>query len=633
MKSKSLKKIVSAGLAVMMMAGLGMGASAAEDVTIDTSRSGSITVHKYEGNPLDSVGQYDSQADLAAAVEASDSLVPEAGVVFRYQKVGDVLQYTKNAGTSSNVTKIGYSVNGEVSSLLGLEAGDADYTAADGTVYYTASTLDEKLDTFLADGEAIKTSVEQLLSKSTSFPATGADGSAKVSNLPLGLYLVSEYNYPAETTGITEPFFVSVPMTDVDADGNASWIYDVNVYPKNQLETPSVDKVIVGNDGNETKELDVQTDDSTVFRIRADVPNYVGKLKTYRISDILSGGLTYDQGSYVVYGIDRENQTRKKLNDGNEFQFTADGQTLTWTFNNANISEPDSKVHLYDGIEIEYSATLNENALVGAANENALSLTYSTTANLDTQEDPTETIVPDETPGIYTYALDLYKYGDSDQDNPLKDVTFEIQDTDGKVLKVSEQSAGHYVIDKDGTAVMTTGSDGHIYLKGLETGTYYLKETNTNQGFSLLKNKIEITVTSNENTYTESETGTYALVNPNRVYGKGATRKYADGEQFVLPAGLDKATYIHFDTASVTENGNAAITYTQNSLEWDSNYAMGERDSADSGVIRIYVNNTKMFQLPVTGGNGTVLFVTAGAVLVAAGICCLLMVRRKRNRS
>lgn len=631
MKNRIWKRLFAAGLAVTMIAGMGLAAFAADNVTIDTTRNGSITVHKYEGKPLCS-GGYDSQKDIADAVASADELVPEAGIVFRYLKVGDVLQYTKYEGTADNVTKIGYSLDAKTEKLLGLESDDVDYTA-EGVDYYTASVLDEKLDTFLANGEAVKTSIEQLLSQSTSFPATDDHGTATVSSLPLGLYLISEYNYPAETTGTTEPFFVSLPMTDVDMNGNAVWIYDVNVYPKNQLETPEIDKVIVGNDGNETKELDVQVDDSTMFRIRADVPNYVGKLKTFKITDTLSEGLAYDKASYVVYGVDTEKQIRKKLMNGNEYYFTQDGQKLEWTFQNANISATDTKIHLYDVIEIEYSATLTKLAVVGEPNTNAASMTYSTTTNLDAQDDPTETVTVTEIPGVYTYAVDLYKYGDSDEGNPLKNVTFELQDGEGNPMAASEQedgTVGVYYIDKDGTAVITTGNDGHIYIKGLEAGTYYLKETNTNQGFHLLKNKIEITITSNEDTYTESETGTYVLADPAWNYKKGADRNYSSGELFLLPD-MEKPAYISFNTTIVTSEEGSVVMYEPERLAWDSNYAMGEKGTADAGVVKLYVNNTKIFQLPMTGGNGTLLFVVAGAVIAMAGCGILFCTHRKRK--
>ena len=410
MKNRILQKMSAVLLTATMVISMGISASASGDVTIDTTKSGSITIHKYEGIPLDSVSPYDSQSEIASAVAAAGNLRPEAGIEFRYLKVGEVLQYTKNEGTSSNVTKLGYSVNEQVSALLGLTAEDVDETI-DHVKYYTAFTLDQKLDTFLAEEEAVKTSVENLLSQSASFPATDENGMASVTNLPLGLYLVSEYKYPAETTGITEPFFVSLPMTDVDTEGNAFWNYDVSVYPKNQLETPTVDKVIVGNEGNETKELDMQIDDNVRFRIRADVPNYVGKLKTYRIEDTLSTGLAYDADSYVVYGIDRENQSRKKLTNGNEYQFSIENKKLIWNFRNENISHSDTKIHLYDEIEIEYTTTLNLLAVVGAENGNDVSMIYSATANQDTQTDSTITVKPDITPGIFTYALDLYKYG------------------------------------------------------------------------------------------------------------------------------------------------------------------------------------------------------------------------------
>ncbi len=55
---------------------------------------------------------------------------------------------------------------------------------------------------------------------------TGADGTVKFEELPLGLYLVMQTDQPEKYT-ITEAFFISVPSKEGD-----TYIYDINATPK-----------------------------------------------------------------------------------------------------------------------------------------------------------------------------------------------------------------------------------------------------------------------------------------------------------------------------------------------------------------------------------------------------------------
>lgn len=71
---------------------------------------------------------------------------------------------------------------------------------------------------------------------------TGKDGKASFTGLPVGMYLVIETSTTQAVTRKVEPFLVSIPMTRIGADKNATsdknqetWLYDVTVYPKNSI--------------------------------------------------------------------------------------------------------------------------------------------------------------------------------------------------------------------------------------------------------------------------------------------------------------------------------------------------------------------------------------------------------------
>ena len=596
------------------------------DTIIDTSKTGSITINKYAGDEIQGLGDYPTQAEAQAAVDAAllaGDIEPQAGVVFNYIKVGDVAQYTKDEGTNANVTKIGYSVNAATVTFLGLTATDIDITIS-GVDYYTTTTLQTAL--------AAKTQAEVenfIGSGAASMPATDAAGKSSVSGLSLGLYLFVEYYMPVNTVSVTAPFFVSVPMTDKATDGSYSWIYDVNVFPKNKVQTIDIDKNIIDEDKNEIKEYDAEIGESVTFLVRADVPLQIGKLEKYIISDTLSVGLTYDAGSYVAQGV-KADGSRVGLTNGVDFNFTQAGQTLTWDFVPEELAD-NQGLSLYDSIEITYTAKLNKDAVVGQpGNPNDIELEYSKETNITEAEGGTTIKTsPVELPKIFTYAIDLLKYGDSDTSNPLKDVEFELQNKDGNKINVSEQVAGvdgAYYIDAAGTATIKSDAAGKIYIKGLETGKYFLEETVTNQGYNLLAEKIEVIITSNEGTYNVSATGTFAPIAAATKYFKDA----ACEDEFIIPAGLPVGTYVNFGRNAVyTAPGvRLAPMYEQETLEWEANYAMG----ATNGEVAIKVNNTRGFKIPKTGDTTAMLLYGLGALLATSAIIGAVFTKKRAKR-
>lgn len=62
----------------------------------------------------------------------------------------------------------------------------------------------------------------------TAMDLTSDMGVTSKDNLDLGLYLIVETKVPEEVVSTTDPFFVSIPMTNSEGNG---WFYDLNLYP------------------------------------------------------------------------------------------------------------------------------------------------------------------------------------------------------------------------------------------------------------------------------------------------------------------------------------------------------------------------------------------------------------------
>ena len=115
----------------------------------------------------------------------------------------------------------------------------------------------------------------------------------------------------------------------------------------------------------------------------------------------------------------------------------------------------------------------------------------------------------------------------------------------------------------------------------LKNGNYYLVETKTNDGYNLLKEpvKVEINVTFATTTETKTETD------------------------------LD---------------GNTTSTTTVKTTSFE-----GGKDN--TGTYEIEVQNNKGFQLPTTGGTGTILASLIGILLMGGGAFVFFSSRKKKN--
>ena len=399
---------------------------------------------------------------------------------------------------------------------------------------------------------------------------TNENGDVKFEDLDPAIYLVVE-SYVPQVTGKqlfeSKPFLVSIPYTaGQDENGNTigstdnsgqKWIYDITATPKNNSAQGS--KKITNKTPDAAGNVSAKVGDTVSYRIEAKSPAYStaidGSKIGFEIRDKLTN-LEFVSDSIKAYIVSEsgdaeiDNQNYTVITNDNDYTFKV------------SFKEDWIRTHPNTKVAISYNATVTEAAKIGSdANTNEAAIVFNNDPDNNSYKIP-------DVPRVYTYGFELTKNG---KNEVLKNIVFELYKD--SVKEENKITAIKYGAEQDGTFI--TKDNGKIIIKGLEAGTYYLKETKTEKGYTLLANpvKIEINETPDETTGT-----TFSEC---KVDGNSANK------------------------VEITENsGNYYFAFT--------------------------VQNNKGFNLPATGGMGTYLFTIGGLVIMAGAVFLLITFKKKR---
>lgn len=197
---------------------------------------------------------------------------------------------------------------------------------------------------------------------------TGDTGEAKFENLAMGLYYIEETdtsgaqlqeNGEWKKVSITKrvsPFFVTTPLPNPKDKANP-WIYDVNVYPKNDTSKERPTKTV-----SELNRKDLAKDKTTItwkIAIPLTAPKDGNKYEKIGFKDKLETGLTYDKinsANLVTYtdaGQKDTNTTDVPLTT-THYTVTSDNGLVSFSLNN------DGRQKAYE----EYSKHTSDNKVV-----------------------------------------------------------------------------------------------------------------------------------------------------------------------------------------------------------------------------------------------------------------------------
>lgn len=300
--------------------------------------------------------------------------------------------------------------------------------------------------------------------------------------------------------------------------------YHVQITPK--VVKPTVEKKVYDNDDNSSwgdndgwgSSADHAINEEFQFRLIAKLPksenngrayDYYNKY-TVRFNDTLSNGITYDRLDSVV--INSDGHTYDITNDSSMYE--VDDSQLK-NDNSFVVSIPDVKTCVKDPefnlnngatITVTYTAHLNENAAVNgsAENKNSVRLQYSNNPRPDGEY---WGYTPESEVYVYTYQLNNTKRAESETGAPLPGAGFrlysDIACNEEQEIKLKQNKDGTYSRDfsTEGKGVeMKSAANGTFNVKGLDVGTYYLKETTPPAGYSACdKTEIVISATHDGN--------------------------------------------------------------------------------------------------------------------------------------
>lgn len=294
-----------------------------------------------------------------------------------------------------------------------------------------------------------------------------------------------------------------------------------NLPIKPKFVKPTVEKKVYDNqDGTSNTEgfgpsADHAINEKFKFQLIAKLPASSDRAYDYydnytvRFTDTLSEGITFDKLDKVeianVNGgnpqvIDAANYTRNP-NVSQSFKLSIDNVKTCAAAAGLNLNEGAT-------ITVTYTAHLNEKAYVNIAggasnteNKNRVYLEYSNNPRIDTSLDHT----PESEVCVYTYQLNNTKYHDDDTPgNELAGAGFKLySDADCKnEVKLYQDGEFYYPI-KNATGKeaveMKSAANGQFNVKGLDAGTYYLKETTPPKDYNACADKkIVISATHTE---------------------------------------------------------------------------------------------------------------------------------------
>lgn len=444
------------------------------------------------------------------------------------------------------------------------------------------------------------------LAAATKIPYTAASwsvtGTDAVAALPVGAYLVIP-----SCEGMTFlNMLVSVDTSGTTDTADNGWVLTAKGAVL-KGKTLSIDKKITGKNGSTPVAISAgkttetaQIGDKIHYTIVAQVPHYPDNstVKTFKVVDTPTN-LSILTESISVSGVDTANAETEIPKASYTVSKDSANGPVTIDFSsiyNGTFYNTTAKSWPYVSVKITYTAVVTEDAKMGVdGNPNTAKLIY----RIDTQEKDISS--PKTT--VFTYGLNVVKLeaGTEAEAKKLTNAVFQIsRDGTTTPLYFKDNEDGSYTLAQDQTTAASTtgytkdlttqGTDGSFWLKGLDARVdYSLKEVKAPSGYSVNTDTLTIRLTAKTNPVDSTHTGILREVT--------GTEKDKNGQEIATGTG---------------------------------SWTCGVLD-ANKAKAAVSLTDTKLFELPATGGKGTDGFARNGILLLTAAALVYGISRRKKQ--
>lgn len=456
----------------------------------------------------------------------------------------------------------------------------------------------------------------------TTFETTAPDGSVTIDGLKPGTYRFKEIGYSDTVTGENRKYVINAGdyyVFTIAEDGKVSRAEDADhssdytaenttVTVKNYA--PDIEKTVKDRTSNDyRKAADYNVGDEIPYKITVTVPQNITRLKKFEVTDTptnLEDQVVDAKGNSLI--------SVQYNSDEGLVAVPTDAYTITKLDNGGfKVAFIPAQMEAYAGkqIVISYKAKLTADAdMTTDGNSNQAKLEYSNKTDVSDaeKENPENNYKRSDETVVYTFQIQIVKKADVKENNKdifLDGVTFDLYKLVGNdeklpdgAVEIDSATANALKLPTAGEGKkwakvksdITTANGGKANVDGLANGTYYLVETKTNKGYNLLQApvKVELNI-AYKTTWTES------------LEYKGDV-------------------LVKHDVTKKVE------TFTKDGTQT----GVTEGDKTYGRHVTVIINR-KGFNLPTTGGFGTLLFSGIGVLLVVAGVGVLLSLKKKNR--
>lgn len=351
----------------------------------------------------------------------------------------------------------------------------------------------EKLDDSDGTPVSVKTKVDPTFSKREG--KTDGSGTLVFDNLSEAYYLISQKSLDGHYAQATS-FVVMLPMKEWETPTKEHLNYDIHVYPKN-MQGGKISKQVA-----EEQNKVVGLGDEVIWEVNYEVDSGIKKedqgttvyAKDFFITDTMDSRLTYIEHSSVFKAFDFDGKPMNiDLKENLHYieSYDLKEHTVTWTYTDLGVKTLAD--HEVAEVQVRLTTVVNEEAF------GTLEVMWNN-ASIDFVNaigDPYHLdVFPMDVdkngvnvPKVYLGSITIDKYEKGIPDKKLKDVSF-------KVAKTKEDAkSGKFVLDDKGKDYeVTTDEQGYALFTALGSGSYWLMETKTQQGYELLQEPLMVTI-------------------------------------------------------------------------------------------------------------------------------------------